>query len=135
MEGGCVEAITHRKDVSVVLAEGTAGGRGEARNIISAVAGEYPDLELIAHGTTSLLSSYLLASSFALDVPLVVDADVLLFTTALTLVAALVSTAFRVPCATCDRTNTAWSASSISRSAMKRAVPVNSPGSSERNTE
>ena len=45
----------------------------------------------LAHGATSLLSSYLLASSFALDVPLVVDAHVLVFTTALTLVAALVS--------------------------------------------
>jgi len=49
MEGGRVEAITHRKDVSVVLAEGTAGGRGEARGIIAAVAGEYPELELVAH--------------------------------------------------------------------------------------
>jgi aspartate kinase len=49
MEGGRVEAITHRKDVSVVLAEGTAGGRGEARGIIAAVTAEYPELELIAH--------------------------------------------------------------------------------------
>jgi aspartokinase len=49
MEGGRVEAITHRKDVSVVLAEGTSGGRGEARGIIAAVADEYPELELIAH--------------------------------------------------------------------------------------
>jgi aspartate kinase len=49
MEGGRVAAISHRKDVSVVLAEGTSGGRGEARGIIAAVAAEYPELELIAH--------------------------------------------------------------------------------------
>ena len=49
MEGGRVEAITHRKDVSVLLAEGTSGGRGEARGIIATVADEYPELELIAH--------------------------------------------------------------------------------------
>jgi aspartate kinase len=53
MEGGRVEAITHRKDVSVVLAEGTSGGRGEARGIIAAVAGEYPELELVAHEQAS----------------------------------------------------------------------------------
>ena len=49
MEGGRVTAITHRKDVSVVLAEGTSGGRGEARNIIASVAERHPELELIAH--------------------------------------------------------------------------------------
>jgi aspartate kinase len=49
MEGARVDAITHRKDVSVVLAEGTSGGRGEARGIIAAVAAEYPEIELVAH--------------------------------------------------------------------------------------
>jgi len=49
MEGGRVQAITHRRDISVVLAEGTSGGRGEARGIIAAVAAEYPELELVAH--------------------------------------------------------------------------------------
>ncbi len=53
MEGGRVTAITHRKDVTVVLAEGTAGGRGEAREMIAAVAAEYPELELIAHEQAS----------------------------------------------------------------------------------
>ena len=49
MEGGRVEAITQRNDVSVLLAEGTSGGRGEARGIIAEVAAEYPELELMAH--------------------------------------------------------------------------------------
>ena len=49
MEGGQVQAVTHRDSVSVAVAEGTAGGRGEARGIISAVAEAYPELELIAH--------------------------------------------------------------------------------------
>src|SRR6185369_12921713 len=42
MEGGRVASITHRADCSVVLAEGTAGGRGEAREIIATVADHYP---------------------------------------------------------------------------------------------
>jgi aspartokinase len=42
-------AIAHRSDCSVVVAEGTAGARGEARGIIAAVAEEFPELELIAH--------------------------------------------------------------------------------------
>jgi aspartate kinase len=44
-----VQAITHREDCSIVIAEGTAGGRGEARGIIAAVADAFPELELIAH--------------------------------------------------------------------------------------
>jgi len=49
MEGGRVASITHRADCSVVLAEGTAGGRGEAREIIATVADHYPEMELVAH--------------------------------------------------------------------------------------
>jgi aspartate kinase len=49
MEGGRVQAVTHRKDCAVVLAEGTAGGRGEAREIIAMVDEHYPELELVAH--------------------------------------------------------------------------------------
>jgi aspartate kinase len=44
-----VEAIAHRSGVAVVVAEGTSGGRGEARGILEAVAREHPELELIAH--------------------------------------------------------------------------------------
>ena len=39
-----VEAVAHRKDLSVVIAEGNAGGRGEARGILEAVAEAYPGL-------------------------------------------------------------------------------------------
>ena len=49
MEGSRVEAVTHRVDCSIVVAEGNAGGRGEARGILEAVAGAYPELELVAH--------------------------------------------------------------------------------------
>ena len=49
VESPRVEAIAHRNDVSVVVAEGNAGGRGEARGILEAVAQAYPALELIAH--------------------------------------------------------------------------------------
>jgi aspartate kinase len=49
MEGPVVSAIAHRDEVSIVIAEGTAGGRGEARGILDAVAAEFPELELIAH--------------------------------------------------------------------------------------
>ncbi len=49
MEGPRVEAVTHRRECAIVLAEGTAGGRGEARGIIEAVAEAFPELELIAH--------------------------------------------------------------------------------------
>ena len=44
-----VEAIAHQKDVSIVIAEGNAGGRGEARGILETVAERFPALELIAH--------------------------------------------------------------------------------------
>lgn len=44
-----VESIAHMTDVSIVIAEGNAGGRGEARGILEAVAQAYPSLELIAH--------------------------------------------------------------------------------------
>jgi aspartate kinase len=44
-----IEAIAHEQDVSVVVAEGNAGGRGEARGILEAVAGRFPALALVAH--------------------------------------------------------------------------------------
>jgi aspartate kinase len=44
-----VEAVTHRRDVAVVIAEGNAGGRGEARDLLDLVARTFPDLELVAH--------------------------------------------------------------------------------------
>ena len=49
MEGARVEAVTHRDDCSIAIAEGTAGGRGEARGLIEAVSERLPDLELVAH--------------------------------------------------------------------------------------
>ncbi len=49
VEAPRVEAVAHRDDVSVVIAEGNAGARGEARGILEAVALAYPALELIAH--------------------------------------------------------------------------------------
>jgi len=49
MERARVQAVTHRDQVSIAIAEGTAGGRGEARGIIEAVARAFPELELIAH--------------------------------------------------------------------------------------
>lgn len=49
MESPRVEAIAHRADVSVLVAEGNAGGRGEARGIVAAVADAFPQLELVAH--------------------------------------------------------------------------------------
>jgi len=53
MERARVQAVTHRTDVSIAIAEGTSGGRGEARGILDAVAAEYPELELIAHEQAS----------------------------------------------------------------------------------
>jgi aspartokinase len=44
-----VVAVAHRSDCSIVIAEGTSGGRGEARGLIAAVADAHPELELIAH--------------------------------------------------------------------------------------
>ena len=49
VESPRVEAVSHRKDLSVVVAEGNAGARGEARGIMEIVAQTYPGLELIAH--------------------------------------------------------------------------------------
>ena len=53
MEGARVEAITHRAGCSIAIAEGNAGGRGEARGLIEAVGERMPDLELIAHEQAS----------------------------------------------------------------------------------
>jgi aspartate kinase len=53
MESPRVEAVAHRTGVAVVVAEGNAGGRGEARGIIEAVAQAYPALELVAHEQVS----------------------------------------------------------------------------------
>jgi aspartate kinase len=49
MEGARITAVTHRDDCAVVVAEGNAGGRGEPREIIAAVADAHPELELVAH--------------------------------------------------------------------------------------
>jgi len=49
MEGARVEAVTHRDGCSIAIAEGNAGGRGEARGLIEAVGDRLPDLDLIAH--------------------------------------------------------------------------------------
>jgi aspartate kinase len=49
VEAPKVEAVTHRADVSLAIAEGNAGGRGEARGIVEAVAEQFPALELVAH--------------------------------------------------------------------------------------
>jgi aspartate kinase len=49
VEKARVQAITHRDQCTIAIAEGTSGGRGEARGIIEAVVGAFPELELIAH--------------------------------------------------------------------------------------
>jgi aspartate kinase len=49
MEGPRVDAVSHRDACAIVVAEGNAGGRGEARSILEAVASAFPELELIAH--------------------------------------------------------------------------------------
>ena len=49
VEAPKVEAVTHRADVSIAIAEGNAGGKGEARGIVEAVAEQFPALELVAH--------------------------------------------------------------------------------------
>jgi aspartate kinase len=49
MEGPLVQAVAQRAEVSIVIAEGTAAGRGEARAILAAVADQLPGLELVAH--------------------------------------------------------------------------------------
>jgi aspartate kinase len=53
VEQARVEAVTHRTDCSVVIAEGNAGGRGEARHIIESVASAFPALELLVHEQTT----------------------------------------------------------------------------------
>jgi aspartate kinase len=49
VEAPKVEAVTHRADVSIAIAEGNAGGTGEARGIVEAVMEHFPALELVAH--------------------------------------------------------------------------------------
>jgi aspartate kinase len=49
VEAPKVEAVTHRVDVSLAIAQGNAGGKGEARGIVEAVAEQFPALELVAH--------------------------------------------------------------------------------------
>ncbi len=49
MEGPRMEAVAHRGDCSIAIAEGDAGGRGVARGLIEAVADAFPELELVAH--------------------------------------------------------------------------------------
>jgi len=53
MEQPRVDAIAHRSDLSLAIAEGNAGGKGEARGILEAVADAYPELELLAHEQAS----------------------------------------------------------------------------------
>lgn len=48
MESPRVDAVTHRTGLSLAIAEGNAGGKGEARAIIETVAAAYPEMELIA---------------------------------------------------------------------------------------
>jgi aspartate kinase len=49
VEAPRVEAVTHRADLSLAIAEGNAGANGEARGIVEAVAAQFPALELVAH--------------------------------------------------------------------------------------
>ncbi len=49
MEGPRVEAVAHRDDCSIAVAEGDASGREEARALIESVADAFPELELLAH--------------------------------------------------------------------------------------
>lgn len=49
METPRVDVIAHQSDVSIAIAEGNAGGRGEARGILESVAAAFPALELVAH--------------------------------------------------------------------------------------
>src|SRR5262245_44397515 len=49
VEAPRVEAVAHRAGVSLAIAEGNAGGNGEARGIVEAVAQQFPSLELVAH--------------------------------------------------------------------------------------
>lgn len=49
MEDGRVQAVVQRARCSIAVAEGNAGGRGEARDIIESVHAAFPDMELLAH--------------------------------------------------------------------------------------
>ena len=49
VEAPRVEAVTHRANLSLAIAEGNAGGNGEARGIVEAVSERFPALELVAH--------------------------------------------------------------------------------------
>ncbi len=49
MEHPAVTAVTHRAPCSIAVAQGTPGGRGEARGLIESVAERHPELELVAH--------------------------------------------------------------------------------------
>lgn len=48
MERPRVEAVAHRTGLSLAIAEGNAGGRGETRGLLEAVAAACPELELVA---------------------------------------------------------------------------------------
>jgi len=49
MEGPRVEAVAHRGDCSIAIAEGDAGGHGAAGELMEAVADALPELELVSH--------------------------------------------------------------------------------------
>jgi aspartate kinase len=49
MEDRQVVAVTHVSGRAIAVAEGTSGGRGEARGILEAVTQAFPALELMAH--------------------------------------------------------------------------------------
>jgi len=49
VESPRVEAVTHRSDVSLAIAEGNSGGVAEARGIVEVVSEQFPALELVAH--------------------------------------------------------------------------------------
>jgi aspartate kinase len=49
LEGPTIVAVTHQSDTSIAIAEGNAGGKGEAREIIAAAAAAVPEMQLIAH--------------------------------------------------------------------------------------
>jgi aspartate kinase len=49
MEGGKVHAVSQRADCAIAIAEGNAGGRGEASHLIETIAEASPEMELVAH--------------------------------------------------------------------------------------
>jgi predicted permease len=87
-------ATARRQEVAVRLTMGAGRGRLVRQllteTLLLFVLGGAAGLWL-ARSAMSLLSSYVLASSFGLDVPLVFDVRVIAFTTSLTLVAALLA--------------------------------------------